>query len=170
MNTRKSRGMRQITEGLGALDAELFGAIADSPSPLLDKTMPALTRAADHAKLWLAIAAALAMSGNRSARRGAGRRVATATAPLRVRSARPAPAARPDLAFDALRPLRQRRSVCCRCGTGKPHAGAAPCTPGRPRRVLAHRDRRALPRRRAGRLRYRRVDRGVGWAPGSADR
>ena len=43
--------------------------------PLLDKTMPALSRAADHAKLWLAIAAAMAMSDNRSARRGAGRGV-----------------------------------------------------------------------------------------------
>src|SRR5271157_974395 len=80
MNMRKSRGMRQITEGLGALDAELFGAIAESPSPLLDKTMPALTRAADHAKLWLAIAAAMAMSGSRSARRGAGRGVVSLAA------------------------------------------------------------------------------------------
>src|SRR5271165_4727122 len=77
MNMRKSRGMRQITEGLGALDAELFGAIAESPSPLLDKTMPALTRAADHAKLWLAIATAMTMSGSRSARHGAGRGVAS---------------------------------------------------------------------------------------------
>src|SRR5208283_3802976 len=39
--------------------------------------MPALTRAADHAKLWLAIAAAMTMSGNRSARHGAGRGVAS---------------------------------------------------------------------------------------------
>jgi hypothetical protein len=50
---RASRGLRQITEGLGTLDAEVFGAIANSRSPLLDTTMPALSRAADHAKLWL---------------------------------------------------------------------------------------------------------------------
>ena len=54
---------------------EVFEAIADSRSPLLDTTMPAFSRAADHAKLWLAIAAAMAMSDNRSAQRGAGRGV-----------------------------------------------------------------------------------------------
>ena len=70
-----SRGVRQITRGLGTLDTEVFEAIANSQSPLLDKTMPALSRAADHAKLWLAIAAAMAMSDNRSAQRGAGRGV-----------------------------------------------------------------------------------------------
>ena len=70
-----SRGLRQITEGLGVLDAEVFQAVANSSSPLLDTAMPALTRAADYAKLWLAIAAGLAMSGSRSARRGAGRGV-----------------------------------------------------------------------------------------------
>jgi hypothetical protein len=72
---RTSRGLQQITEGLGALDAEVFEAVANARSRLLDTTMPALTRAADHAKLWLAIAAAMAMSGSRSARRGAGRGV-----------------------------------------------------------------------------------------------
>jgi diacylglycerol kinase family enzyme/membrane-associated phospholipid phosphatase len=71
-----SRGIGQITQGLGTLDAEVFEAIANSPSPLLDKTMPALSRAADHSKLWLVIAAAMAMSSNRSAQRGAGRGVA----------------------------------------------------------------------------------------------
>jgi undecaprenyl-diphosphatase len=69
----------QITRGLDTLDAEVFEAVANSPSPLLDKTMPALSRAADHAKLWLAIAAAMAMSGTRSAQRGAGRGVANVT-------------------------------------------------------------------------------------------
>ena len=70
-----SPAVRQITGGFAALDAEVFEAIAKSPTPVLDKTMPPLTRAADHAKLWLAIAAAMAMSGSRSARRGAGRGV-----------------------------------------------------------------------------------------------
>ena len=75
------RGLRQqITEGLGALDAEVFEAVANTGSPLIDTTMPALTRAADHAKLWLAIAAAMATSSNRSARRGAGRGVVSLAA------------------------------------------------------------------------------------------
>lgn len=74
---RRRRGIRQIGEGLGTLDREVFEAIAESPSPLLDATMPRLTRAADHSKLWLAIAAALAALGGSSTRRGATRGVLT---------------------------------------------------------------------------------------------
>lgn len=71
----RGRGIRQITAGLGNLDREVFEAVAESPSPLLDATMPVLTRAADHSKLWLGIAAALAATGSPAARRGAGRGV-----------------------------------------------------------------------------------------------
>ncbi len=71
------RGVRQIGQGLGTLDREVFEAIAESPSPLLDATMPRLSRAADHSKLWLAIAAALAALGGPSAQRGAARGVLT---------------------------------------------------------------------------------------------
>ena len=71
----RRRGIRQIGQGLGTLDREVFEAIAESPSPLLDATMPRLSRAADHSKLWLAIAAALAALGGPSARRGAARGV-----------------------------------------------------------------------------------------------
>ncbi|WP_179467323.1 bifunctional phosphatase PAP2/diacylglycerol kinase family protein [Mycolicibacterium vinylchloridicum] len=71
------QGIRQITGGLGTLDREVFEAVAESPTPLLDKAMPLLTRAADHSKLWFAIAAALSATGSPSARRGAGRGVAT---------------------------------------------------------------------------------------------
>jgi diacylglycerol kinase family enzyme/membrane-associated phospholipid phosphatase len=78
--TRRLRGIRQIGEGLGTLDREVFEAIAESPSPLLDATMPRLTRAADHSKLWLVIAAVLAASGHRASRRGAVRGVATLAA------------------------------------------------------------------------------------------
>ena len=66
---RTSPGLRQIRKGLGALDAEVLEAIAHSRSPLLDTAMPALSRAADKGKLWFAIAAAMAFSGSRSARR-----------------------------------------------------------------------------------------------------
>ncbi|MCW2562568.1 MAG: sphingosine/diacylglycerol kinaselike enzyme, partial [Mycobacterium sp.] len=69
--------MRQIGQGLGTLDREVFEAIAESPSPLLDATMPRLSRAADHSKLWLAIAAALAALGGPSTQRGAARGVLT---------------------------------------------------------------------------------------------
>lgn len=67
--------MRQIGQGLGTLDREVFEAIAESPSPLLDGLMPPLTRAADHSKLWLAIAAPLIAFGGPAMKRGANRGV-----------------------------------------------------------------------------------------------
>ncbi|MFY1621061.1 bifunctional phosphatase PAP2/diacylglycerol kinase family protein [Micromonospora sp. WMMD736] len=68
---RRPRGIRQIGRGLGTLDREVFEAIAESPTPLLDSVMPRLTRAADHSKLWFVIAGALAASGaQRAAARG----------------------------------------------------------------------------------------------------
>ncbi|HTM86058.1 MAG TPA: phosphoesterase, partial [Mycobacterium sp.] len=73
---RRSR-FRQITAGLGDLDAQVFEAVARSPSRLLDTTMPVLTRAADHSKLWLALAAVLAGSRRPAAQRGAARGVAS---------------------------------------------------------------------------------------------
>jgi diacylglycerol kinase family enzyme/membrane-associated phospholipid phosphatase len=74
---RRRRGIRQIGEGLGTLDREIFEAVAESPSPLLDAFMPKLTAAADHSKLWLAIAAGIAAAGTPSMKRGAARGVAT---------------------------------------------------------------------------------------------
>jgi diacylglycerol kinase family enzyme/membrane-associated phospholipid phosphatase len=74
---RRGEGLRQIGRGLGTLDREVFEAIAESPSPLIDAMMPRLTRAADHSKLWFAIAAGLATLGGPSARRGALRGVLT---------------------------------------------------------------------------------------------
>ncbi|GAB7142478.1 hypothetical protein AWC22_08715 [Mycobacterium riyadhense] len=68
---------RAITRGLGALDRELLEAVAETPTPLLDTLMPPLSRAADHSKLWFAIAAALIASGKNSAQRGAIRGVVT---------------------------------------------------------------------------------------------
>ena len=69
------RGIRQIGAGLGTLDREVFEAIAESPSPLLDATMPWFSRAADHSKLWLALATVIAAVGRPSAKRGAARGV-----------------------------------------------------------------------------------------------
>jgi diacylglycerol kinase family enzyme/membrane-associated phospholipid phosphatase len=72
---RRQQAIQQIGQGLGTLDAEVFEAIAGSPSPLIDATMPPLTRAADHSKLWLVIAALLTAFGRPSVRRGATRGV-----------------------------------------------------------------------------------------------
>lgn len=74
---RRREGLRQVGRGLGTLDREVFEAIAESPSPLLDSVMPRLTRAADHSKLWFAIAAALGAFGSASVKRGAARGLVT---------------------------------------------------------------------------------------------
>lgn len=72
-----STGLREITRGLGTLDAEIFETIAQSHSPGLDAVMPRLTRAADHSKLWFAIAGAMALGGGATAQRAAVRGVVT---------------------------------------------------------------------------------------------
>ncbi|OBB90619.1 bifunctional phosphatase PAP2/diacylglycerol kinase family protein [Mycobacterium sp. 852002-30065_SCH5024008] len=77
---RRARGIEQITRGLGTLDREIFDAIAETDTPLLDMVMPPLTRAADNSKLWFAIAAAMMASGKPSAQRGATRGVVTLAA------------------------------------------------------------------------------------------
>jgi undecaprenyl-diphosphatase len=74
---RRARGIRQIGQGLGTLDMEIFEAIAESPSPLLDAVMPKLTAAADHSKLWFGIAAVIGAAGTGSMKRGAARGVAS---------------------------------------------------------------------------------------------
>ncbi|CAM5680847.1 hypothetical protein MAUB1S_01454 [Mycolicibacterium aubagnense] len=121
--------LRAIGKGLGTLDREVFAAIAESPSPLLDGAMPGLTRAADYSKLWFAIAVAMGAVGSQSARRGAARGVvslavtslvtnqlakrnlaAAATRP-QSDSAHPADEARPHLELLAVRALRKRRGL-----------------------------------------------------------
>lgn len=74
---RRRRGIQQIGEGLGTLDREVFEAIAESPSPLLDAVMPRLSSAADHSKLWFVLAAVIGAVGSTSAKRGAARGVAS---------------------------------------------------------------------------------------------
>jgi diacylglycerol kinase family enzyme/membrane-associated phospholipid phosphatase len=74
---QRARGIKQITRGLGTLDRELFVAVAETPTPLLDTVMPPLTRAADHSKLWFVIAAGLFATRKPSVQRGATRGLVT---------------------------------------------------------------------------------------------
>ena len=69
------RGLTEIGRGLGTLDREVFEAGAESPSPLLDSTMPRLSWAADHSKLWFVIAGALIATRHKATSRGAMRGV-----------------------------------------------------------------------------------------------
>jgi undecaprenyl-diphosphatase len=56
-----------------AIDSAVYGAIAAGDTPSLDSAMRRLSRAADHGKLWFAIAAALALLGGPDGRLGARR-------------------------------------------------------------------------------------------------
>lgn len=66
--------MSQWLSEAKAIDSAIYGAIAAGDTPSLDSAMRRLSRAADHGKLWFAIAAALAFlggpGGRLAARRG----------------------------------------------------------------------------------------------------
>jgi membrane-associated phospholipid phosphatase len=64
---RLEAGLRQ----LGAVDRAVYRAIATVPTPALDQPIRRLSRAADRSKLWLAIAAGLAIAGGPTGRRAA---------------------------------------------------------------------------------------------------
>ena len=53
------------------LDVAAYAAVAATPTPTLDRVFTAVSRAADHSKLWTATAAALALAGGREGRRAA---------------------------------------------------------------------------------------------------
>jgi len=73
-----------VRAALHRLDAELFRRVADKRDPVLDRVLPALSRAADFSLLWLGIAGVLALSGRRrAALRGVGS-VALASATTNV--------------------------------------------------------------------------------------
>ena len=65
---------RQVERGLrelGALDRAIYSAVATTPTPTLDEPLRRLSNAANHSRLWLAIAAGLAVAGGEAGRRSA---------------------------------------------------------------------------------------------------
>jgi membrane-associated phospholipid phosphatase len=66
------RGDRSLARAAARLDQELFERAARRPSPLLDLTLPRLSRAADYGVLWMAVAGGLALAGGSRGRRAAG--------------------------------------------------------------------------------------------------
>lgn len=68
---RAAAALRQ----LGGVDRAVYAAVAASPTPLLDVPVRRLSRAADHSRLWLGIAAGLAVAGGPAGRRAAVRGV-----------------------------------------------------------------------------------------------
>lgn len=97
--TNPGQRWKRIRTTVNELDLAVFEAIADTHSPWLDSAMPRLTRAADHSKLWLGIAGAMALTPNRRAHRAALRGVTTIAVTSLVTNAvakRLSPRTRPD--------------------------------------------------------------------------
>ena len=64
---RMAVGLRE----LGAVDQAIYSAIAATPTPSLDEPLRRLSNAANNSRLWLAIAAGLAVTGGQAGRRAA---------------------------------------------------------------------------------------------------
>jgi membrane-associated phospholipid phosphatase len=63
----KSSLLRRLDE----IDDALFERIAGWESPAMDRLMPALSQAASHSKIWIAMAAAMSLAGGKKGRRTA---------------------------------------------------------------------------------------------------
>jgi membrane-associated phospholipid phosphatase len=68
---------RGLRHRIAALDLAAVRWVAQVNSPALDRTMPALSEAANHGKLWIALAACLQATGDRRAGRAARRGLAS---------------------------------------------------------------------------------------------
>ena len=137
---------------LGRLDLAIYRAVAETPTPTLDRPLRRLSDAADRSRLWIAIAAA--MTG--AARRGGAARP-PASPPWRWtrRWSTSASSSRPAAPGPTGTPRVYRMTVGCRCRIPRPSPRGTPRrrspSPPRSRRVLRGR-RAAADARRHGRL------------------
>ncbi|MER7519624.1 phosphatase PAP2 family protein [Streptomyces sp. NPDC126499] len=60
------RTVRAVLSDLRAVDGALYAAVAATPTPTLDRTLRRLSHTADHSKISLSVAAALALLGGRA--------------------------------------------------------------------------------------------------------
>ena len=67
------RKVAEALRELGAVDQAIYSAVASTPTPSLDEPLRRLSNAANNSRLWLAIAALLAVAGGRTGRRAAAR-------------------------------------------------------------------------------------------------
>jgi membrane-associated phospholipid phosphatase len=109
---RAASGWAGALRELGALDRATYEAVADTPTPQLDGLFRRLSNAANHSRLWLGIAAALAALGGLRGRQAAiegvlaiGVTSASVNLGLKPLARRP----RPDPAGPALTGARQVR-------------------------------------------------------------
>src|SRR3954451_23257921 len=68
--------IRAASKEAQALDVAVYAAVAATPTPTLDPALQRLSAFADHSKLWLAVAAALAAAGGARGAGGGGYRAA----------------------------------------------------------------------------------------------
>ena len=55
---------RPFSQGLLALDKQVFARVARTDNPVIDEVVPRLTNGANHGLLWFGVAGALALTGN----------------------------------------------------------------------------------------------------------
>ena len=60
--------LRRAVHELAVLDRAVYDAVHATPSPTIDRGVAGLSRSADHSAIWLALAAALALVGERPRR------------------------------------------------------------------------------------------------------
>ncbi len=91
-------GAGKVLRQMAAVDREVYRAIATVPTPSLDEPLRRLSAVADHSKLWVGIAGALAVVGGRRGRRAAVTGLvalavnsAAVNLPMKVASRRPRP-------------------------------------------------------------------------------
>ena len=60
-----------VLRKLEAVDRAAYQAVAETPTPALDRPMRSLSNAANRSRLWLGIAAAIAVTGGRRGRKAA---------------------------------------------------------------------------------------------------
>ncbi len=158
-------GPARWLEDAERIDVALYAAIAQTPTPALDRAMARLSRAADYSRLSLAAAAVLAATGGRQGRRAATMGLASVAVTSGLvnlgmkplgrrrrpdRAARRVPVARhvrmPVLDIVPLRPLRRRVRVRDRRRPRAPARGDPAARTRRARRLLARAHRRPLSR------------------------
>jgi membrane-associated phospholipid phosphatase len=97
---------------LEALDRAVYVAIADTPTPRLDKSIRHLSDAANYSKIWIAMAACLAVVGGPTGRRAAVTglvSIGAASAIVNQGAKRVAHRARPDRDTDSLPDAREAK-------------------------------------------------------------
>ncbi len=60
-----------VLSELGEIDRAVYGTIADTPSPSMDEPLRRLSNAANFSKLWIAVAAGIALVGGKAGRHAA---------------------------------------------------------------------------------------------------